>query len=90
MPITGAVVVMPPEESSRRALLARLESDARVEIGLEARGRLAIVVETTTTREGQDLLRDVQSMEGVGAVLPVFHDFSDEPLGDSDDVSSKE
>ncbi|MCB9617690.1 MAG: hypothetical protein H6722_35090 [Sandaracinus sp.] len=41
-------------------------------------GRLAIVVETSTTHEGQELLKDVQAMSGVGAVLPVFHDFSDE------------
>lgn len=82
MPITGAVVVLPPAPADRDAVIARLSTDARVTLGPEAQGRLAIVVETTTTREGQDLLFDVQSMTGVGAVLPVFHDFSDEHPSD--------
>ena len=77
-------VVLPPATRERAAVVDRLSADGRITLGPEARGRLAIVVETTTTAEGQSLLRDVQDMTGVGAVLPVFHDFSDEHESERD------
>ncbi|MBX3247263.1 MAG: chaperone NapD [Myxococcales bacterium] len=77
MPITGAVILLPTEEPARRALFERLERDPRVELGIEAAGRLALVVETETTRECTNLFDELSALEGVGAVLPVFHDFSD-------------
>ncbi|MCA8972515.1 MAG: hypothetical protein KDC95_22190 [Planctomycetes bacterium] len=78
MPITGAVVLLPNAPRERQAVVTRLSEDRRVSLGPEMGGRLAIVVEAPSTHEGQELLKSVQAMTGVGAVLPVFHDFSDE------------
>lgn len=83
MPVSGVVVVLTPEPAARAAALEALARDPRVTLGPSEGDSRAAVLESSSTPECGELVRELEAIEGVLAVRPVFHDFSDEVGSDA-------
>lgn len=83
MPVSGVVVVLTPEPAARAAALAALSRDPRVTLGPSEGLSLAAVLESASTQACGEHVREIEAIEGVLAVRPVFHDFSDEVGSDA-------
>jgi len=79
MPVSGMVLVLSDEPAVRDSALEALEREPGLTLGQRVGDRLPLVAETSSTPTCMALLERLATIEGVRAVLPVFHDFSDEP-----------
>ncbi len=84
MPVSGVVIVLSDEAAARDAVLERLEREPGITLGGRVDDRVPVVAETSSTPSCTQLLAWLAELDGVRAVLPVFHDFSDEPLDDEE------
>lgn len=85
MPVSGMVLVLSNDVAVRDAVLDRLAREPGLTLGARVGDRLALVAETSSTPSCTALLEWMSTLAGVSAVLPVFHDFSDEPGGDEEE-----
>jgi hypothetical protein len=70
MPVSALVVTFAEEP--------RLAPDPRLILGAPVGGRLPVVATTATSREGAELIAELEATPGVLAVDVVMIDFSDE------------
>jgi nitrate reductase NapAB chaperone NapD len=79
MPVSGVVLVLSEDVAARDAVLEALAREPGLTLGERMDDRLPVVAETASTPACTALLERLAAIEGVRAVLPVFHDFTDEP-----------
>lgn len=77
MPVTGWLVTLTESPEKQTAVLSSLAADRRLSVG-ERNGRwLALVAETTSPAEDEQVLQAVVSMDGVVHCDLVYADFDD-------------
>jgi len=77
MPISGLVVTLDRDHTACAAALAELRAFAALELGEDAAGRLAAVLEAEDYTAHDARLAALRAVPGVVWVDVVFHDFSD-------------
>ena len=78
MPIAALVLTLDPDHTLQAAVQKRLAADPRFSLGSVLDGRLPVVIETATSRDGAHLTRELEQREGIHYVDVVMVDFSDE------------
>jgi nitrate reductase NapAB chaperone NapD len=78
MPVSGFVVILASEPRARASALHHLASEPALTLGPLHEHALPVVLESASTEACTETLRALEALEGVLAVRPVFHDFSDE------------
>ncbi|MCA9190019.1 MAG: hypothetical protein R3E01_25740 [Pirellulaceae bacterium] len=72
MPVSGLVVTFSDEPQVHAATLTTIRQESRITIGVEAAGRLAIVLDTLTPEEDRQLWEWLQELPGVRFVEVAF------------------
>lgn len=75
MPISSYVLRCAPADRAR--VLNALEAMPGAEVGEITADGLAVVIDSTTTREAEDMGGQLQSLPGVQAAVLVYHNFED-------------
>ena len=78
MPVSGVVVILSSEPLAQSRALERLACEPALTLGPLHQHALPLVVESASTEACTATLRALEALDGVLAVRPVFHDFSDE------------
>jgi hypothetical protein len=77
MTFSSLVLTLEDSAEQRASVLARLEQDARITLGMPFEERwLPVVVETATAEEGESLAESLRDLPGVRFLDVVMVDFS--------------
>ncbi len=90
MPVAGLVLTLSPRDDLAAVARAALTGDLRLIVGeTQPGGRVALVTDTGSLRDEQDLWNEIARTPGVLLVDLVFHDASDVDEFTSDDLPQR-
>ena len=82
MPVSGLVVSLAEEQQLREHAMDASRREPRIEVGAIESGRMAIVIDTTSTEEDKQLWNWLSSLPGVVFVDVALVGYEDQSAGD--------